>query len=116
MYTVDVDGDDGGGGGGSGGGRALMSGGITLAPQASKGIFGFGARKLWLLPAELLPLAAALYHLQRGQLLDAKVGEASPLNHSVFCEACMLVLACVQRLVGQSDRSSSPNGSRTDPG
>eukprot|EP00798_Chlamydomonas_sp_ICE-L_P014314 gene14314-20298_t len=34
--------------------------------QVSRGMLGFGARKAWALPVELLPLAAALYNFQRG--------------------------------------------------
>eukprot|EP00798_Chlamydomonas_sp_ICE-L_P020834 gene20834-27666_t len=34
--------------------------------QISKGLLGFGAKKAWSLPPELLPLAAALYNFQRG--------------------------------------------------
>mmetsp|Transcript_13367 Transcript_13367/g.28590 ORF Transcript_13367/g.28590 Transcript_13367/m.28590 type:complete len:895 (+) Transcript_13367:99-2783(+) len=39
--------------------------------QVSSGMLGFGARKHWQLPRELLPLAAALYHLARGPMLGA---------------------------------------------
>ncbi|EFJ41892.1 hypothetical protein VOLCADRAFT_98134 [Volvox carteri f. nagariensis] len=37
--------------------------------QASRGVLGFGGRKSWQWPAELMPLAYALYHMQRGPLL-----------------------------------------------
>lgn len=48
--------------------------------QAAKGVLGFGAKKAWQWPADLMPLAYALYHFQRGPLLGLPTPLGTPLG------------------------------------
>lgn len=68
--------------------------------MTSRGLLGFGGRKLWQWPPELMPLAYALYHFTRGLILGAPA-PPPPGTHPASAHAHLHALwDCDTRLVG----------------
>ncbi|KAG2428786.1 hypothetical protein HXX76_011486 [Chlamydomonas incerta] len=68
--------------------------------MTSRGLLGFGGRKLWQWPPELMPLAYALYHFTRGPILGAPA-PPPPGTHPAAAHSHLHSLwDCDTRLVG----------------